>query len=190
MANTPVRFVKPWPWDLDSQWHDLILAIGDQQKSHFAVHSIASIIVCMVTMDDLAQKLGISKRAVRSRVNALSDLLEKYISRDKKNRLMFTGEAVVILRRLEELRVEERLPIRQAAVRLRDELQQVEDDTSVDDTIGLEIKLEYLVQAVDSLRRNRDYWRSVAEAMQSVLPPDRMWVSKLFPPTSGDPRLN
>jgi len=145
----------------------------------------------METLDDLARKLGISKRAVRFRVDALSDLLEKYISRGKRNRLVFTGEAVMLLRRLEELRVEERLPIRQAAVRLRGELQkQDEDSTSLDDTIGLEIKIEYLAQAVEALKRDRDYWRSVAETIQSVLPPDRMWISKLFPPTTDDARLN
>ncbi|HHR85501.1 hypothetical protein J7K60_00700 [Candidatus Bipolaricaulota bacterium] len=145
----------------------------------------------MATLDDLAKKLGISKRAVRFRVDALSDLLEKYISRDKRNRLIFTGEAVLLLRRLEELRVEERLPIRQAAVRLRGELQnQEEGSISLDDTIGLEIKLEYLAQALETLKRDRDYWRSVAETIQSVLPPDRMWISKLFPPTPDDVRLN
>ena len=144
----------------------------------------------METLDDLARKLGISKRAVRFRVDALSDLLEKYISRGERNRLIFTGEAVLLLRRLEELRLEERLPIRQAAVRLRGELQQQDVETTIDDTLGLEIKIEYLAQAVDSLRRDRDYWRSVAETIQSVLPPDRMWISKLFPPTSDDVRLN
>jgi len=144
----------------------------------------------MATLDDLARKLGISKRAVRFRVDALSDLLEKYISRDERNRLIFTGEAVFLLRRLEELRLEERLPIRQAAVRLRGELQHQEGGASLDDTIGLEIKLEYLAQAVETLRHDRDYWRSVAETMQSVLPPDRMWISKLFPPTAEDIRLN
>ncbi|MEA3238734.1 MAG: hypothetical protein U9Q94_03010, partial [Candidatus Bipolaricaulota bacterium] len=149
-----------------------------------------SIIPCMVTLNDLARKLGISKRAVRFRVDALSDLLEKYISRDEKNRLIFAGEAVLLLRRLEELRLEERLPIRQAAVRLRGELQHQEEDASLDDTLGLEIKLEYLAQVVDTLRRDRDYWRNVAETMQTVLPPDRMWISKLFPPTSDDIRLN
>ena len=151
---------------------------------------IASIIPHMETLDDLARKLGISKRAVRFRVDALSDLLEKYISRGERNRLIFTGEAVLLLRRLEELRLEERLPIRQAAVRLRGELQQQDVETTIDDTLGLEIKIEYLAQAVDSLRRDRDYWRSVAETIQSVLPPDRMWISKLFPPTSDDVRLN
>jgi len=153
---------------------------------------IPSIIPCMATLDDLARKLGISKRAVRFRVDALSDLLEKYISRDARNRLIFTGEAVHLLLRLEELRVEERLPIRQAAVRLRGEIkeQEEEEDTSIDDTIALEIKLEYLARAVETLRRDRDYWRSVAETMQTVLPPDRMWISKLFPPTRNDRRLN
>ncbi len=151
---------------------------------------IVSIIPCMATLDDLARKLGISKRAVRFRVEALSDLLEKYISRDERNRLIFTGEAVFLLRRLEELRLEERLPIRQAAVRLRGELQHQEADATLDDAIGLEIKLEYLAKAVETLRSDRDYWRGVAEAIQSVLPPDRMWIRKLFPPTSDDVRLN
>ena len=144
----------------------------------------------MATLDDLARKLGISKRAVRFRVDALSDLLERYTSRDERNRLIFTGEAVFLLHRLEELRLEEQLPIRQAAVRLRGELQHQEGDTTLDDTLGLEIKLEYLARAVETLRHDRDYWRSVAETIQTVLPPDRMWISKLFPPTSDDIRLN
>ena len=87
--------------------------------------------------------------------------------------------------------MEERLPIRQAAVRLRGELLGQEGNDSVlEDTLGLEIKLEYLAQAVETLKRDRDYWRSVAETIQSILPPDRMWISKLFPPTSDDVRLN
>jgi len=162
-----------------------------ERDPYFAMEAIARIIPCMATLDDLARKLGISKRAVRFRVDALSDLLEKYISRDERNRLVFAGEAVLILRRLEELRIEERLPIRQAAVRLRGELMGQEGSDSVlDDTLGLEIKLEYLAQAVETLKNDRDYWRTVAETMQSILPPDRMWISKLFPPTSDDIRLN
>jgi hypothetical protein len=145
----------------------------------------------MATLDDLARTLGISKRAVRFRVDAVSDLLDKYISHGENNRLIFAGEAVLILRRLEQLRLEERLPIHKAADKLRDELQPgMQDGDEIDDKLGLEVKLEYLSQVIEALRNDRDYWRAIAETVQSILPPDRMWVSKLFPALPNDPRLN
>jgi len=141
----------------------------------------------MDTLDDIARSLGISKRAVRLRIDALNGVLDEHMHRGHRNRLIFSGQAVALLRRLEELHHTQRLPIRQAAARLRDEL---EDEGHSEQDVTLEIKADYLERVVEVLRRDRDYWREVAQVAQSALPPDRMWIAKLFPASPHDSRLN
>jgi hypothetical protein len=61
-------------------------------------------------------------------------------------------------------------------------------DTEPD--LSLAIKAEYLQKVVDVLLQDRDYWREVALTVQTALPPDRMWIKKLFPASADDRRLN
>jgi hypothetical protein len=141
----------------------------------------------MATLDDIAKNLGLSKHAVRLRIDALNGILDSHISRGAKNKLILTDEALVVLRRLEELHHTEKLPIRQAAARVRGELEG-KSDTEPD--LSLAIKAEYLQKVVDVLLQDRDYWREVALTVQAALPPDRIWITKLFPASSDDRRLN
>ena len=146
----------------------------------------------MATLDDIAKDLGLSKQAVRLRIDALNGILDSHISRGAKNKLILTDEALVVLRRLEELHHTEKLPIRQAAARVRGELEgqgDAEQDRSELD-LSLEIQIEYLQKVVDVLRQDRDYWREVALTVQTVLPPNRTWIAKLFPASADDRRLN
>lgn len=146
----------------------------------------------MATLDDIAKDLGLSKQAVRLRIDALNGILDSHISRGAKNKLILTDEALVVLRRLEELHHTEKLPIRQAAARVRGELEGQSNtgkDRSESD-LSLEIQVEYLQKVVNVLRQDRDYWREVALIAQTVLPPDRTWITKLFPASSDDRRLN
>ena len=145
----------------------------------------------MATLDDIAKDLGLSKQAVRLRIDALNGIIDSHISRGAKNKLILTDEALVVLRRLEELHHTEKLPIRQAAARVRGELEgqsDTEKDRSED--LSLEIQTEYLQKIVDALRQDRDYWREVALTAQTVLPPNRTWITKLFPASADDRRLN
>jgi hypothetical protein len=146
----------------------------------------------MATLDDIAKDLGLSKQAVRLRIDALNGILDSHISRGAKNKLILTDEALVVLRRLEELHHTEKLPIRQAAARVRGELEgqnDTEKDRSEPD-LSLEIQVEYLQKVVDVLRQDRDYWREIALTAQTVLPPNRTWITKLFPASADDRRLN
>jgi molybdenum-dependent DNA-binding transcriptional regulator ModE len=145
----------------------------------------------MATLDDIAKNLGLSKHAVRLRIDALNGILDSHISRGAKNKLILTDEALVVLRRLEELHHTEKLPIRQAAARVRGELEE-KNDTEKDrsEDLSLAIKAEYLQKVVDVLLQDRDYWREVALTVQAALPPDRMWITKLFPASANDRRLN
>jgi hypothetical protein len=144
----------------------------------------------MATLDDVARFLGLSKRAVRSRVDALGDMLNGHLIRGERNRLIFKGEAVAILRRLEELRQQEGLLIRQAVNRLKGELADEGDSSEVLILGKPEMEAALLHEIVRDLCRERDRWREYALALQSVLPPELAWLNAVSPPTSEDRRLN
>ena len=144
----------------------------------------------MTTLEDIARFLGLSKRAVRLRIDALGDTLDDYMSRGARNRLIFRGEAVAILRRLEELRQREGLPIQQAAERVRGELTAPADPTGIYVVIQAETELTLLQEVVREVCRERDHWKEYALALQSVLPDALKWLSSVSPPVSEDRRLN
>jgi len=141
----------------------------------------------MATLDDVARFLGLSKRAVRSRINALGDMLEGYLRRGERNRLIFAGEAVAILRRLEELRQREGIPIRQAADLLRGELSEGADLYIY---VKPEVRLALLQEVIREVYHERDQWREYALALQAVLPPELKWLTGVAPPAPDDRRLN
>jgi DNA-binding transcriptional MerR regulator len=144
----------------------------------------------MVTLDEVARFLGLSKRAVRLRVDALGDMLEGYLSRGDRNRLIFRGEAVAILRRLEELRREEGLPIREAADRLRGELGDGDATSGVFIVIRPQVEMDLVQELLQDMSQERDQWREYALALQSVLPPELKWLHSVAPTSLGDRRLN
>ena len=144
----------------------------------------------MVTLDDIARFLGLSKRAVRLRVDALGEMLEDYVTRGTRNRLIFRGEAVSILRRLEQLRRQERLPIQQAAERLKGELQEPTLASGVFLVVKPEFEEDVLKDVIREVCRERDQWRDYATCLQSVLPDNLKWLTNISPPVAGDSRLN
>jgi hypothetical protein len=143
----------------------------------------------MVTLDDVARFLGLSKRAVRLRMDALGDMLEGYVMRGTRNRLIFKGEAVDILRRLEQLRQEEGLPIRKAASRLRGELTD-DEMTGIYILVKPETTFDVLQGIALDLCRERDQWRDYALSLQALLPAELRWMKAVAPPVPQDHRLN
>ncbi len=144
----------------------------------------------MVTLDDVAQFLGLSKRAVRMRVNALGEVLDGYLTRGSRNRLIFKGEAVAILRRLEELRRQEGLPIQQAAARVKDELVDEDAPSGFCIVIQSDVETKVLKEVVRELCQERDRWREYAQALESVLPSELKWLIQTCPVVPEDRRLN
>jgi hypothetical protein len=144
----------------------------------------------MATLDEVARFLGLSKRAVRLRVDALGETLERYLTRGDRNRLIFRGEAVAILRRLEELRREEGLPIQQAADRLRGELCDDEGASGICIVLRPEVEFALAHELLQEATRERDQWREYAMALQSVLPTELKWLNSVAPATPGDRRMN
>lgn len=144
----------------------------------------------MATLEDIARFLGLSKRAVRLRVSALGETLEDYMSRGTRNRLIFRGEAVAILRRLEELRQREGLPIRKAAERLKGELSGEVGLSGMFFVVQSEVEASVLKDVIRELCNERDHWREYALGLQAVLPDNLRWLAQISPVIPGDSRLN
>jgi len=75
-----------------------------------------------VRIDGIGKALGISTRAVYRRIDALSGILDPFLTRGPNNDLIFNGEALAILRRLEAIRKTEGKPLRQASRQVIEEL--------------------------------------------------------------------
>jgi len=144
----------------------------------------------MATLEDVARFLGLSKSAVRNRVSALGETLDAYLSRGTRNRLIFEGEAVAILRRLEELREHEGLPIQEAAERLKWELSYAEQPPGVYIMLPTDVESSILKDVVQELCDERDHWRAYAKMLQSVLPISLKWLTNISPSGPSDRRLN
>jgi len=144
----------------------------------------------MTTIKQLADALGLSTRAVRSRINALDGLLDAYQRRGKGNRLVFTQEALAILKRLEELREEEGLPIRKAAERVRKELRALNLVATQRAEVQASVVIGYLQERLLEVAIERDQWREIATTLHALLPKHFEWLGRTFPPDEGDPRLN
>ena len=144
----------------------------------------------MATLEDVARFLGLSKRAVRNRVSALGETLDAYLSRGARNRLIFEGEAVAILRRLEELREREGLPIHEAAERLKWELSYTEQPPGVYIMLQSGVESSVLKDVIQEMCEERDTWRNYAKMLQSVLPSSLKWLTNISPSVPSDPRLN
>ena len=146
--------------------------------------------MAMATLEDVARFLGLSKRAVRNRVSALGETLDAYLSRGARNRLIFEGEAVAILRRLEELREREGLPIQEAAERLKWELSYTEQPPGVYIMLQSGVESSVLKDVIQEMSEERDTWRNYAKMLQSVLPSSLKWLTNISPSVPSDPRLN
>jgi DNA-binding transcriptional MerR regulator len=79
-----------------------------------------------VTIREVATSLGVSERAVRLRLDALQGILAPHLQRGPNNQLLFTGEAVAILRQAEEVRHRDGVSVKVAASKLRQSAQDSE----------------------------------------------------------------
>jgi len=174
-------------------YHDSVRRFAGCQSGLSVLHEMAPGILYtmpMATLDDVARFLGLSKRAVRNRVSALGETLEAYLSRGTRNRLIFEGEAVAILRRLEELRESEGIPIQEAAERLKWELSYAEQPPGVYIMLQAGVESTVLKEVIQEMCDERDTWRNYAKMLQSVLPPSLKWLSNISPSVPADRRLN
>ncbi|MCK4570558.1 hypothetical protein KAT84_01280 [Candidatus Bipolaricaulota bacterium] len=97
---------------------------------------------------------------------------------------------MAILRRLEELRESEGLPIQEAVLRLKWELSYAEQPPGVYIMLPTDVESSVLKELVQELCDERDHWRSYAKMLQSVLPASLKWLTNISPSIPSDRRLN
>ena len=140
--------------------------------------------VMATTIDDVARTLGVSVRGVRLRVAALSPAIDAHLRRGENNRQLYTGEALAMLRRLEELRQAESNTVRQAGSRVLEELngngdksrrQSPSEMTSIDPLVA-----ELLRSKDDQIEHLREEVKRLNARIDQLLPlalpvPRRWW---------------
>ena len=134
------------------------------------------------TIQEVAKALGVSVRGVRLRVDALRGIIDAHLRQGENNRMLFDGEALAILRRLEELRDAAGISIRQAASQIREELgsnkvngqsQTASQPTSRD---ALAVENELLRRQVDRLEEEVRWLRQQVDTLRPLaLPRPRWW---------------
>ena len=137
----------------------------------------------MQTIERVAASLGLSVRAVRLRRDALDGILDAHIRRGEKNELLFNGEALAILRRVEDVRHGTSCSVRQAVDVVRGELQGNSDGVSRQTESSSTASAAELQSMIEDIRRDRDVWRDLAMKLQDkilALPrPRRRWFGLL-----------
>lgn len=136
-------------------------------------------------IDDVARTLGLSTRAVYRRIDALSGALDPYLTRGPNNELIFNGEALAILQRLEAIRKTEGKPLRQAS---REVIEELESKPAKPTREGAGNALDPN-EVIRMLQRENEHLRSevawlrsrVDELTPLALPRSRRWLSWLWP---------
>jgi len=139
------------------------------------------------TIEDVAKALGVSVRGVRLRLDALDSVIDPHMRQGQNNRLLFNGEAFAILRRMEDVRQGESLSIRQAASRIRSELDensseplgQAKSNDTANEGLARELIGELRARITD-LESERDHWRELALDYKRALPKPRRGLLTLF----------
>jgi len=147
----------------------------------------------MQTIERVAASLGLSVRAVRLRRDSLDGTLDAHIKRGAKNELLFTGEALAILRRVEDLRHSASCSVRQAVDVVCGEMQGNSDSVSRQPESSSTASAAELQSMIEDIRRDRDVWRDLAMKLQDkilALPaprPRRRWFNMLRRHVSTSP---
>jgi len=137
------------------------------------------------TIEEVASVLGVSVRGVRLRVDALRDVVAAHLRQGENNRILFDGDAVAVLRRMEELRKATGCSIRQAASRIREELAGNSTDAAsqsesqpASSTDALQSENALLRDEVTHLRSEVAWLRArVDELTPLALPRPRRWFA-------------
>lgn len=120
----------------------------------------------MLTIEDLADSLGLSNSQVRRRLRALNGVIDDHVKRGEKSKIKVDSSGLELLRRLETLH-KEGLTFKEASAEIREEL----GDSAVDDVNEKDVspsvnqrEVEHKVEAKDEvIQELRDRVRELQE---------------------------
>lgn len=136
----------------------------------------------MQTIQEVAKALGLSTRAVYRRIDAFNGKLDQYLTRGINNEILFNSNALALLRRLEDLRTAEGIPIRQAVNRIATELdgnsaRPVREGDGKPIVEQLEHRLQDKDRLIEQLQGEVLFLRGqVTQLTPLALPRSRRWV--------------
>ena len=150
----------------------------------------------MANIQEVAKSLGLSTRAVYRRLDAFNGTLDGYLTRGINNEILFNSSALALLRRLDDLRTAEGIPIRQAVARVSEELdgngarpvREGEENALIEQLLK---DKERLIKEKDRRIRNleaeRNHWRDLALDYHRQLAPPKeepqgydSWFARVF----------
>ena len=128
---------------------------------------------------EVARALGLSERAVRLRLDALGGTVAPYLRRGPNNAIIFTSDAVAVLRRAEELRRNDGISVNAAAAIIRQSDPNGDSEgqpapkpaTNRASVEALSALLAERERLVTELQADRDHWRTLALRLQEQATP-------------------
>ncbi len=150
----------------------------------------------MANIQDVAKSLGLSARAVYRRLDAFNGKLDRYLSRGPNNEILFNSSALALLRRLEDVRKAESIPIRQAVARVSAEqgahaahtAREGEENPLLEQVLkDKERLIEEKDWRIRNLEGERNHWRDLALDYHRQLAPPKeepqgydSWFTRVF----------
>lgn len=131
----------------------------------------------MLKLTDIAKTLGLSAGSVYRRLAAFEGDLDRHMRRGSNNELLFDGEALAILRRVEDIRKAEGISIKRAIMTVQEELDG-DHDSATRITMGSRDKLvEILERENEHLRQEVTWLREKIDRLTPLaLPRRRGWL--------------
>jgi len=130
----------------------------------------------MLTLADIAKSLRLSTGAVYRRIEGFNGDLAKHVKRGSNNELLFDGEALAILQRVEDIREAQGISIRRAVSMVQQELGGDHDSTTRTTTGSRDRLVEMLEREDEHLRQEIGWLREKIDQLTPLaLPRGRRW---------------
>jgi len=131
----------------------------------------------MLKLTDVAKSLGLSAGSVYRRLQAFNGDLDRHVKRGSNNELLFDGEALAILRRVEDVRKAQGISIKRAIMTVQQELDGKGDSTTRISTGSRDKLVEILQRENEHLRQEVTWLREKTDRLTPLALPRRLsWL--------------
>jgi thioesterase domain-containing protein len=131
----------------------------------------------MSNIQEVTKSLELSTGSVYRRLERFNGDLDKHVKRGSKNELLFDGEALAMLRRVEDIRKAQRISIKRAIITVQQELDGNHDSTTRRTTESRDRLVEILQRESKHLRQEVIWLREKIDRLTPLaLPRRRGWL--------------
>lgn len=131
----------------------------------------------MLKLTDIAKSLGLSTGAVYRRLVAFNGDLDRHVKRGSNNELLLDGEALAMLRRVEDVRTTHGISIKRAIMMVQEELDGNHESTTRITTESRNELVEILQRENEHLRQEIVWLRERIDRLTPLAIPRRLsWL--------------